>query len=94
MKQVKKILVPINFTNQSENALKYAVILAKQAAAEIVLMYVIENTGIIIKEPENETQLKSRITLAENKLDGLLDSFVRPKKLEQVPTLCMGKYTG
>ncbi len=40
--QVKKILVPIDFSDYSKNALKYAVNFAKKFDAKIYLIYVIE----------------------------------------------------
>jgi nucleotide-binding universal stress UspA family protein len=41
---LKKILVPIDFSGFSKNALKYAVPFAKQFDAEILLLYVVEPT--------------------------------------------------
>lgn len=41
---LKKILVPIDFSDYSKNALKYAVPFAKQFGAEIILVYVVEPT--------------------------------------------------
>lgn len=41
---LKKILVPIDFSGYSKNALKYAVPFAKQFDAEILLLYVVEPT--------------------------------------------------
>ncbi len=42
--KLKKILVPIDFSDYSKNALKYAVPFAKQFGAEILLLYVVEPT--------------------------------------------------
>ena len=42
MEQIKKILVPIDFSDYSKNALKYAVQFAKQFNAKIYLVYVVE----------------------------------------------------
>jgi len=39
---LKRILVPIDFSEHSKNALKYAVPFAKQFKAEIILVYVVE----------------------------------------------------
>ena len=39
---MKKILVPIDFSEYSKNALKYSVTFAKQFGAELVLVYVVE----------------------------------------------------
>jgi nucleotide-binding universal stress UspA family protein len=41
---LKKILVPIDFSEFSKNALKYAVPFAKQFDAQILLLYVVEPT--------------------------------------------------
>ena len=42
MEQIKKILVPIDFSDYSKNALKYATQFAKQFNAKIYLVYVVE----------------------------------------------------
>lgn len=42
MSEIKKILVPIDFSNYSKNALKYAVNFAKKFDAKIYLVYVVE----------------------------------------------------
>lgn len=42
MEQIKKILVPIDFSDYSKNALKYATRFAKQFNAKIYLIYVVE----------------------------------------------------
>ena len=41
---LKRILVPIDFSKHSKNALKYAVPFAKQFGAELLLVYVVEPT--------------------------------------------------
>ncbi len=41
---VKKILVPIDFSEHSKNALQYAVSFAKQFHSELILVYVVEPT--------------------------------------------------
>jgi nucleotide-binding universal stress UspA family protein len=43
MQNVKKLLVPIDFSGESEKALKYASSLAKQIDAELIALYVIED---------------------------------------------------
>jgi len=40
--EIKKILVPIDFSDYSKNSLRYAVNFAKQFNAEIFLIYVVE----------------------------------------------------
>ncbi len=42
MNNISKILVPIDFSNYSKNALRYAVSFAKQFNSKIYLVYVIE----------------------------------------------------
>jgi len=42
MNKVQKILVPINFSEDSANGLKYAVSLAKKTQAELVVLHVTE----------------------------------------------------
>ena len=44
MQNVKKLLVPIDFSPESEKALKYAASLARQIDAEVVALHVIEDT--------------------------------------------------
>jgi nucleotide-binding universal stress UspA family protein len=43
MQNVKKLLVPIDFSPESEKALKYASALAKQIHAEVITVYVVED---------------------------------------------------
>jgi nucleotide-binding universal stress UspA family protein len=43
MQNVKKLLVPIDFSPESEKALKYASALAKQIQAEVIVLYVVED---------------------------------------------------
>lgn len=42
MSEIKKILVPIDFSNYSKNALRYALNFAKKFEAKIYLVYVVE----------------------------------------------------
>ena len=42
MDTIKKILVPIDFSNYSKNALRYAVNFAKKFDSTIYLVYVVE----------------------------------------------------
>ena len=43
---LKKILVPIDFSAPSQQALRYALRFAKQFRAEVTLLHVVEKTGI------------------------------------------------
>jgi nucleotide-binding universal stress UspA family protein len=50
MQNVKKLLVPVDFSAESEKALQYASSLAKQINAELIALYVVEdilNEGIL-----------------------------------------------
>jgi nucleotide-binding universal stress UspA family protein len=50
MQNVKKLLVPVDFSTESEKALKYASSLAEQINAELIALYVVEdilNEGIL-----------------------------------------------
>jgi len=40
MNRVRKILVPVNFSEDSANGLKYAVSLAQETQAELVVLHV------------------------------------------------------
>lgn len=42
MSQIKKILVPIDFSDYSKNALKYSINFAKSFNAKLILIYVVE----------------------------------------------------
>ena len=44
MNNVNKLLVPIDFSTESENALRYASSLAKQIRAELIALHVIEDS--------------------------------------------------
>ncbi len=80
---LKRILVPIDFSEHSKNALKYAVPFAKQFGAEIILIYVVEPTvypadfsfgqfGI----PNVEDEFRSR---GEEELLGLIEREIKKK---------------
>ncbi len=45
MRKFNKILVPIDFSRESAKALKYALALAEETQAEIVVLHVVENTN-------------------------------------------------
>lgn len=45
MRKVNKILVPIDFSEESARALKYALSLAKETRAEVVALHVVEKTN-------------------------------------------------
>jgi nucleotide-binding universal stress UspA family protein len=86
---LKKILVPIDFSDFSKNALKYAVPFAKQFGAEILLLYVVEPTIYPadfsfgqIGLPSIEEEMRKRGTdelnkLAKNEIRDIVKSRTR-----------------
>ncbi|MDI6804675.1 MAG: universal stress protein [Bacteroidota bacterium] len=86
---LKKILVPIDFSDFSKNALKYAVPFAKQFGAEIILVYVVEPTiypadfsfgqvGFPSMEAEIYKRGKTELDkLAEKEIQGIVQARTR-----------------
>lgn len=71
---VKKILVPIDFSGHSKNALQYAISYAKQFSAELILVYVVEPTiypadfsfgQVAVPSIENELRERGKVELEE-----------------------------
>jgi len=72
---VKKILVPIDFSEHSKNALQYAVSFAKKFQSELILIYVVEPTIYPadfsfgqVAVPSIEKELRERGTVELNQL--------------------------
>ena len=94
MNKLSKILVPIDFSKNSKNALHYAVDFAKQFNAKIYLIYVIEpaiypadfSMGQVAL-PSVEVELNKR---AEDELKNLAKSEIDPS-LEVETIIKMGK---
>ena len=64
---IQRILVPIDFSEHSKNALRHAISYAKQFDAELLLMYVVEPTVNAadlsfgqVALPSNEKELRQR----------------------------------
>lgn len=82
MSLIKKILVPVDFSEYSKEALKYAVQFARQFNAKLYIIYVIEpviypadfSMGQVAI-PSLENDIKKR---AEEEMDSLIKSFVDP----------------
>lgn len=82
MDEIKKILVPIDFSDYSKNALKYAVRFAKHFDAKIFLIYVVEpviypadfSMGQIAI-PSTDIDINQR---AEEELNNLAKTFIDP----------------
>ena len=70
----KKILVPIDFSDASKKALKYAFRFAEQFDCEIVLLHVLEPAGPMVDAPlalEVFLNSKDSLSTMEKKLAGL-----------------------
>ena len=61
-KNLKKILIPVDFKEPSKKAVNYAGILAKRQKAEVTLLYVIDTPGLL-------AQLLLSFTTLPNELD-------------------------
>lgn len=82
--EIKRILVPIDFSEHSKNALQYAISFAKQYNAELILTYVIEPTiypadfsfgQVAVPNIENELCERGRLELdhlVETQIAGIL----------------------
>jgi nucleotide-binding universal stress UspA family protein len=78
---LKRILVPIDFSEYSKNALRYAVPFAKQFEAELLLMYVVEPTIYPsdfafgpVTVPNLERELRER---ASSELERLVKTYIK-----------------
>ncbi len=94
MSLIKKILVPVDFSEYSKDALKYAVQFAKQFNAKLYIIYVIEpviypadfSMGQVAI-PSLENDIKNR---ADEEMDSLIKSLVDPS-LETEKIIKTGK---
>ncbi len=80
---IKRILIPIDFSEHSKNALRYAVPFAKQFDAELLLVYVVEPTVYPadfgfgqVGVPDLEPELRKR---GKEELNRLLEEHVAGK---------------
>ncbi len=71
MKQANKILVPVDFREESLAALKFAVKIARSVDAKIVMLYVIEEQGFFTNMILSEEQCKMIHDNAVDKLKAL-----------------------
>lgn len=82
MNELRKILIPIDFSDYSLNALEYAKLLAEKFNAELILLNVVEpvvftadlTMGQVIPSIENELYQKSEEKVKEL-VDSLRDKF-------------------
>lgn len=77
-KKVKQILVYTDFTNQSEAAIKHAIIVTKIFDAELNLLHVIdENTKRFFKTGQTEKQAAGKLEAIKETLSGESDIVIR-----------------
>jgi nucleotide-binding universal stress UspA family protein len=70
---MKKIIVPIDFSQHSEYALKTAAILAKKHGSEIVVLHMLELPSAFISSTTDSHETLFYIKIAEKKFDKFLD---------------------
>jgi nucleotide-binding universal stress UspA family protein len=72
---MKKIIVPIDFSEYSDYALETAAILAKKNNAEILALHMLEISDAIINKTDNEMQMEAVffLRLAEKRFSEFLD---------------------
>ncbi|MCK0109267.1 universal stress protein [Flavobacteriaceae bacterium S0825] len=72
---MKKIIVPIDFSEHSEYALKTAAKLAKEANAELLVLHMLELSDVILTESDSQQQQKAVffLKLVEQKFETFLD---------------------
>lgn len=72
---MKKIIVPIDFSEHSEYALKTAAKLAKQSNAELLALHMLELSDVILTESDSQQQQKAVffLKLVEKKFETFLD---------------------
>lgn len=72
---MKKIIVPVDFSKYSENALKSAVHIAKKQNAEIITVHMLELSNALISQSETYSQQEAvfYLKLAEKKFNEFLD---------------------
>lgn len=72
---MKKIIVPIDFSNHSEYALETAAVFAKKYNAEILALHMLEMSNAVISSAENEQHAETvfYLKLAEQKFQEFLN---------------------
>lgn len=72
---MKKIIVPIDFSEHSEYALETAAVLARKYNAEILALHMLELSNAVVSNNENQLQAEAVffLKLAEKKFEEFLD---------------------
>lgn len=82
--QLRKILVPVDFSNHSEEALKYAALLAALYEGKISLLHVFEPVRLMEEYAEFGTSLAAIPQLAKERLSMLATRFDEASLLEKI----------
>ncbi len=80
----RRILVPVDFSSASEDALQYALALAAQFDGEVVLVHVIESGRYVGDFTESETWMTEIPRKADEKLLALVSASGRPGLVKKV----------
>lgn len=82
MKEIKKILVPIDFSENSTKLLQHAVDMAGKSGASIVVMYVVEGidkyAGLSVPHISLAEVEKELVQSAKNKMERFLEENLDP----------------
>jgi len=84
MINLKRILVPTDFSKHSANALKYAVALAEKFGAELYLFHVTQNLGVLIPDMVNVAPVLPPPDQMSAAAKAALDRVIRDNHLEHL----------
>jgi nucleotide-binding universal stress UspA family protein len=80
--RILRLLVPLDFSGKSRQALRYALPIAQKFAARIVLLHVIATTGKASTKPAAIAELDRKKQAAATRLDDMAAKLL-PKNLHQ-----------
>jgi nucleotide-binding universal stress UspA family protein len=81
---MERILVPTDFSRESENALQTAILIAKASGAKLILLHILEVTSNKILGKNNSTDEISNSVHLEDELAGVKENFKRSVKLHNL----------
>lgn len=82
---MKKIIVPVDFSEYSEYALKTAAILAKKYDGEILALHMLEMNEIILTDSHSQRETLFFLELAKKKFNDFLDKdYLKGVKVEPI----------
>jgi len=84
---MKKIIVPIDFSEHSEYALRVAAKLAKKNDAEVLALHMLEMSDVLLTKSDSEQQQKAIffLKLVERKFDTFLNKdYLKPIKVTPI----------